>query len=574
MFPAPSSDRPPASQEIAPDLLVHWPSRSGTFSRNLFDSLIPHREEALELTSTPTDTFWQLVFVKHPPRLRFIFDSYAGHVLFVLIVYGLSTSPLFHRRPQNTLDPYANTHIEYYPVSRYLPPVAAPPRPQKHALQGQPALAKQEIISVPPEPDNSRQTVITPNLHVFHKEIPLPNIVAWDDRVTPIQPLSASADLSKAKLLLPQDVIAPAPDELPVSQRRIVEKIDVIKPPVDLRDAKTRMPAQLTPAVIEPPPSAASIQRKTGAINLAKLGPEVAAPKLPTPEQQSTGAPGGNKQPAAAPVPPPAVSTQSIGNSRTQGRMLALSIQPAEVHGPIVAPEGSRKGVFAAGPTGKEGAPGTPTIPGGGSLEHGSPGSPTAASTPNRMEGIYVGPAPAAPAASTGVPDSSTRAKLLGAMRSAMADIPRKPPEATPPPSGDTQIERRVFGDKKFYSMVLNMPNLTSTVGSWIVRYAELQPSTDKAELSAPVALNKVDPAYPSESIRDRVEGTVVLYAVIRADGSVDAIRVLHSVDQHLDQNAIRAFSRWRFRPGTKHGVPVDIEAVIQVPFRISKWNQ
>ncbi|HEX6879205.1 MAG TPA: TonB family protein [Terriglobales bacterium] len=536
------------------------------------DTVFPRHEQALELTSTPTDSFWQLVFVKHPSRLRFIFDSYASHVLFVLIIYGLSTSPLFHRRPQSTLDPYADTHIEYYPVSRYLPPVAAPPKPQKHALQGQPALAKQEIISVPPEPDNSRQTVITPNLRVLHKEIPLPNIVAWDDRVAPIQPLSASADLSKPKLLLPPDVVAPAPDELPATQRRIVEKIDVIKPPVDLNDAKMRLPSQLTPSVVEPPPSAASIERKAGSINLAKLGPEVAAPKLPTPEQRSAGAPGGS---AAAPVPPPAASVQSIGNSKTHGRMLALSIQPHEVHGPIEPPEGSRKGVFAASPTGKEGAPGTPTIPGGGSVENGSPGSSTAATTAShRLEGIYVGPAPAAPAASPSGPDSSTRAKLLGAMRSAMADISRKPPEAAPPPSRDTQIERRVFGDKKFYSMVLNMPNLTSSVGSWIVRYAELQPSPDKSELSAPVALNKVDPAYPSELIRDRVEGTVVLYAVIRVDGSVDGIRVLQGVDQHLDQNAIRAFSRWRFRPGTKHGVPVDIEAVIQVPFRISKWNQ
>ena len=76
MFPAPSSDRPPASQDTAPDLLVHWHSRSGTFFHNLLDTVFPRHEQALELTSTPTDSFWQLVFVKHPSRLRFIFDSY------------------------------------------------------------------------------------------------------------------------------------------------------------------------------------------------------------------------------------------------------------------------------------------------------------------------------------------------------------------------------------------------------------------------------------------------------------------------------------------------------------------
>ena len=122
--------------------------------------------------------------------------------------------------------------------------------------------------------------------------------------------------------------------------------------------------------------------------------------------------------------------------------------------------------------------------------------------------------------------------------------------------------------------MVLNMPNLTSSVGSWIIRYAELIPSVDKADLSAPVALNKVDPAYPAEFIRDRVEGTVVLYAVIHANGTVDGIRVLESGDQRLNDIAMNALSRWRFRPGTKQGVAVDIEAVVQVPFRITKWRQ
>ncbi len=122
--------------------------------------------------------------------------------------------------------------------------------------------------------------------------------------------------------------------------------------------------------------------------------------------------------------------------------------------------------------------------------------------------------------------------------------------------------------------MVLNMPNLTSAVGSWVVRYAELTPTQDKSDISAPIALNKVDPAYPPELIRDRVQGTVVLYAVIRANGTVDSVRVLDSVDQRLDQSAITALTRWRFRPGTKQGVPVDVEAVVQVPFRAEKWKQ
>ncbi len=68
------------------------------------------------------------------------------------------------------------------------------------------------------------------------------------------------------------------------------------------------------------------------------------------------------------------------------------------------------------------------------------------------------------------------------------------------------------------------MPNLNSAGGSWVIRFAELNENhgnEDKGELTAPVATQKVDPAYPLELMRRNVQGTVTLYAVIRNDGSV-----------------------------------------------------
>jgi TonB family protein len=574
MFPEPSHETPSTFETVPPLLLVDWSSRSGVFFRNLWDTLVPRAAEPLEVTSEPSTTFWQSIFVKYPSRFRFLFDSYAVHVLFVLIVYGLSTSPLLQRHPQLLKDPFANSHIEYYPVSPYLPPVATVPKAAKQPLEGQPAFAKQEIISVPPEPDNSRQTIVTPDLRLLKREIALPNVVVMGERAAPIQPLSASAALSQPKLLLPPDVIPPPLEELPRSARLLPQQQpDVIRPAVEMPlDAKTRATSPLTPSVIEPPPSADTLQRRAGAINIAKLGPEISAPKLPAPEQRSPGNLGdSSSKPTPAPVPPASPSLQGLGTGKPEGRMLALSVQPSDVRGPIEVPQGSRKGIFAAGPEGKEGAPGTPTIPGGKDDTLG-PGKGAAASPHDPLEGIYIGPAPAPKAAPSGSPDPSVRNKLLNAMKSAATDVPRP---SVPPagPSGDTHIENRVFGSKKFYSMVLNMPNLSSSSGSWIVRYAELAPSPDQANLSAPYALSKVDPAYPAELIRDRVEGTVVLYAVIHADGTVDGIRVLESANDKLNQIAMSALSKWRFKPGTKQGVAVDIEAVVQVPFRITKWR-
>ena len=87
----------------------------------------------------------------------------------------------------------------------------------------------------------------------------------------------------------------------------------------------------------------------------------------------------------------------------------------------------------------------------------------------------------------------------------------------------------------------------------------------------APVATTKVDPAYPPDLLRDRVEGTVVLYAIIHADGTISDIRVLSGVDERLNANAVKALGRWKFTPGSKHGEAIDLEAVVQIPFRATR---
>ena len=119
--------------------------------------------------------------------------------------------------------------------------------------------------------------------------------------------------------------------------------------------------------------------------------------------------------------------------------------------------------------------------------------------------------------------------------------------------------------------MTINMPNLTSAGGSWIMRFAELADNPAPGQLSAPVVTSKSDPGYPAEIIRKRIEGMVTLYAVIHRDGSVSDVRVLRGIDDRLDENARAALTRWHFRPATKNGEPVELEAVIYIPFAVRK---
>jgi TonB family protein len=162
-----------------------------------------------------------------------------------------------------------------------------------------------------------------------------------------------------------------------------------------------------------------------------------------------------------------------------------------------------------------------------------------------------------------------------------------------------SQAERAVFGNRKFYSITLNMPNLNSASGSWVIRFAERDhdsprdsdthdsdahdsnshdsnnhdsnshdASAPAEDLSQLMATRKVDPAYPARLMRENVAGTVILYAIIHADGSVGNVRVLRSVDERLDQFARQAVSQWQFQPATKNGSPVDVEATFKIPFR------
>jgi TonB family protein len=134
-----------------------------------------------------------------------------------------------------------------------------------------------------------------------------------------------------------------------------------------------------------------------------------------------------------------------------------------------------------------------------------------------------------------------------------------------------TDVDRQVFGGKRFYEMALNMPNLNSSTGSWVIRFAELDAGRKEGELLAPVATEKSDPGYPLELIRANVHGMVTLYAVIHSDGKVGDIRVLNSPDERLDSFAAKALARWKFVPAVRAGKPVALEAVVVIPFRVRR---
>ena len=84
-----------------------------------------------------------------------------------------------------------------------------------------------------------------------------------------------------------------------------------------------------------------------------------------------------------------------------------------------------------------------------------------------------------------------------------------------------------------------------------------------------PTLLYKLEPEFSEEARKARFEGTVVLWAEVDTSGKAVQIRVLRSVGLGLDEKAIAAVTKWRFKPGTRNGRAVPMPATIEVNFRL-----
>lgn len=87
--------------------------------------------------------------------------------------------------------------------------------------------------------------------------------------------------------------------------------------------------------------------------------------------------------------------------------------------------------------------------------------------------------------------------------------------------------------------------------------------------VTPPTVVQRVEPQYSEEARKARYQGTVVLEAIVRRDGSIDIVRVVRSLGFGLDENAMQALRQWRFRPGMRNGIAVDVSLNIEVNFNL-----
>lgn len=81
-----------------------------------------------------------------------------------------------------------------------------------------------------------------------------------------------------------------------------------------------------------------------------------------------------------------------------------------------------------------------------------------------------------------------------------------------------------------------------------------------------PGLIKRVEPRYPPLAQSARMEGTVVLDAIISRDGSVTDVKVLSSTNAMFEHEAVQAIKQWRYSPGSQ-----DVILTVTVTFRINR---
>ena len=445
--------------------------------------------------------------------------------------------------------------IDDFPLVEMKSPKAKP------SPRGEPAKA------LPPEGADAfhpRQRIFTDPVHPTHPRQTLINSAA------PPEPPKILPNLPN--LVQFQQMAGPARPRLQISQEtlsklrpRELRKVKFTSAPAPDLPALDQKLSDIAPAMLPNAPARPRLELNAGA-----------APRV-VPRAQT-----GDSEPA-----PEVATSQSSGSNGNATAFIALSATPGPPAPVVQPPQGNLAARVSISPEGKQ--PGVPgSSPNGLAGANGSAGGGsdssvgTATGNGGGKNDIDVSISGGHPPANNGISVLGGSPKISAAVPHALITRPDPhtklddAPERTGPPNfaslpASAQPEQ-IFASKKIYKMLVNMPNLNSATGSWILNFSELRvnsegPRPASSDVSAPGPLRKIDPKYPPTLIKERVEGEVVLYAVIRSDGSVDSIQLVRGIDEQLDANAIEALSQWKFRPATRQGTPVELEAIVHIPF-------
>ncbi len=113
------------------------------------------------------------------------------------------------------------------------------------------------------------------------------------------------------------------------------------------------------------------------------------------------------------------------------------------------------------------------------------------------------------------------------------------------------------------------MGSIIGSANTAIPRAATPQRVRVSAGVTQGMVIRKVNPTYPQIAKTARVQGQVVLQAVISKEGTIEGLKVI-SGHPLLTQSAVDAVKQWRYRPYILNGEPVEVDTTVTVIFSLA----
>jgi TonB family protein len=441
------------------------------------------------------------------------------------------------------------TKLIWYKFDKELPAVKPPDAKGERKPLRVEFKARQEIVASRKDAPKRTQMVWMPAPELKEtKPVETPNILAirLPEVAKPFVPPPEVKQPRTAKIDLPTD--APQLQAKPLDPVKLADAQRITKPFVP---PPTKVPVKVAEVVA--PADAPQIEAR--AIAPPTLNDSFKAPARPFTAPTAKAAPASGKQPALE-TPP-----DLVANSRDLN-LAVVGLNPSITAAAL--PVNSSPGQFSAGPKVRtEGAD--------------SAGEGKGLTVPD----LYIaGTKDAKPdliAQAFAAPTSPLSMRAAARLANPNAAVPKEDP---PPASHSGAVKVSSAPDKRFtgrdvYMMAIQMPNLTSYSGSWLMWYADRTArATGLAPVAPPVPHRKVDPKYVASAASDRVEGKVQLACVIGKDGRVSTVELVRGLDDRLNQTAEEALAKWEFDPAMRQGEPVEVDVLVEIPFKLAPRTQ
>ena len=475
----------------------------------------------------------------------------------------------------------------WYKFRRELPRVTPPAAKKDTRPLRAETIAKQAIVSSPKDAPKRDRMVWAPVPPVVAPPpLESPNVLAIK---LPGQPFVAPPDVVKtptAKVDLP-----PAPALQPLNAATAQVQLHLPPKPFAAPQAQPKLTPTPVPLAAEAPQLASSlVPGAPGTVPAAKLPPKPFAPPAgskftPSAVPLAAEAPqlvAGLASAAPATLPgaaqklPPRPFTAPPGSTR------AASVAQPGLEGP---PNSTELNVAIVGLNPLERATALPSAPSPASFSAGPKLNPNGAVSEGSGKGLSV-PDLFVRGAPQNKPDLIAQAHAAPTsaetLRAAMRNgepftTVREAPQSTYqtiPPATSTRVAMAPdprFNGRDVFMMAIQMPNLTSYSGSWLMWYADRTArEAGLAPIAAPVPHRKVDPKYVPAAVEERVEGKVTLGCVVDREGKVSGVELIRGIDSRLNQTAQEALAKWEFYPATRDGLPIEVDVLVEIPFKLA----